>query len=98
MKAVAPFYGVPMGDLAEASKIRERVMALCAGKDTFVNAEVMETVREALIAGGVPHEIHVYPESDHAFFNDTRPKVYNAADAADAWERLLRFTGETLPS
>ena len=45
MKAVAPFYGVPMGDLAEASKIRGRVMALYAGKNMFVNAEVMETVR-----------------------------------------------------
>ena len=101
VKAVAPFYGVPMGDLSEASKIRGRVLALYAGKDAVVNAEVMETVRDALIAGGVPHEIHVYPESDHAFFNDTRPEVYNAADAADAadaWERLLRFMGETLRS
>ena len=42
---MAPFYGVPMGDLAEASKIRGRVMALYAGKNMFVNAEVMETVR-----------------------------------------------------
>ena len=94
--ATAPFYGVPMGDLAEASNIRGRVLALYAGKDEFVNAGVVEQVRAALTAGGVAHEIHVYPESDHAFFNDTRPEVYNAADAADAWERLLRFWAETL--
>ena len=26
---------------------------------------------------------------DHAFFNDTRPQVYNAEAAADAWRRVL---------
>lgn len=30
-----------------------------------------------------------YPSADHAFFNDTRPEVYNADAAADAWQRTL---------
>jgi len=28
-------------------------------------------------------------DADHAFFNDTRPQVYNVEAAADAWRRVL---------
>jgi carboxymethylenebutenolidase len=27
----------------------------------------------------------------HAFFNDHRPRVYNAAPAADAWSKTIDF-------
>ena len=29
----------------------------------------------------------VYPDADHAFFNDTRPEVYKPEAAADAWRQ-----------
>ncbi len=32
-----------------------------------------------------------YPNADHAFLNDTRPEVYNAEAAADAWRMTLDF-------
>jgi carboxymethylenebutenolidase len=32
---------------------------------------------------------HVYPGTHHAFFNDTRPDVYDAAVSKTAWERTL---------
>ncbi len=35
-----------------------------------------------------PHELVVYPNAAHAFFNDTRP-AYNADAAADAWKRTV---------
>jgi carboxymethylenebutenolidase len=28
-------------------------------------------------------------DADHAFFNDTRPEVYDANAARDAWQRVL---------
>ena len=40
---------------------------------------------------GKRHEFHTYPTADHAFFNDARPEVYDAAAAADAWTRTLTF-------
>jgi carboxymethylenebutenolidase len=40
---------------------------------------------------GVAHEIHVYPDSQHAFFNDTRPHAYNPQAASDAWIRTLEW-------
>lgn len=32
---------------------------------------------------------HVYPGTQHAFFNDTRPDVYDAQASAVAWQRTL---------
>ena len=36
-------------------------------------------------------EIIVYDGVDHAFFNDTRPEVYNAEAAKMAWSRAVAF-------
>ena len=30
-------------------------------------------------------------EADHAFFNDTRPEVYDAEASALAWQRTTEF-------
>lgn len=42
-------------------------------------------------AAGGSVTIFDYPNSDHAFFNDDRPEVYNEAHAHLAWERSLEF-------
>jgi carboxymethylenebutenolidase len=41
-------------------------------------------------------ELVVYPDADHAFFNDTRPQVYNADAAGDAWIRTLNLFRKNL--
>jgi len=45
-------------------------------------------LREAARKYNLPVEVVSY-DADHAFFNDTRPEVYNAEAAADAWRRVL---------
>lgn len=95
VKAAAPFYGVPMGDLGEARNIHGAVLGIYAGQDAFVTQEYVEQVRGALAAANVPHTVHVYPDADHGFFNDTS-HAYKADDAADAWERLRSFFATAL--
>lgn len=85
--ACAPFYGVPMGDLDDCKNIRGRVLGIYAGKDQFVNADFVQKVDGALKGAGVDHEIVVYPDADHGFFNDTSP-AYDAEAAADSWEKV----------
>ena len=34
--------------------------------------------------------------ADHAFFNDTRAEVYDAAASADAWQKILAFYAKNL--
>ncbi len=50
---------------------------------------------EALEKAGCDRELRVYPETPHAFFNDTRPS-YRPEAARDAWGRLLAFFAEVL--
>lgn len=46
---------------------------------------------DALLAAGADVEMFEYPGTGHAFFNDTRPEVYNAQAAALAWSRSVDF-------
>ncbi|HEV8435355.1 MAG TPA: dienelactone hydrolase family protein, partial [Thermoanaerobaculia bacterium] len=46
---------------------------------------------EKLQSMGKTVEVHTYPDANHAFFNDTRPEVYNKEASADAWRRTLDF-------
>lgn len=62
-----------------------------AGKDQWVTRQEMERLKQGLAQYGKPGEVQVYPEADHAFFNDTRPEVYRAQDAALAWQRTAGF-------
>jgi carboxymethylenebutenolidase len=36
-------------------------------------------------------EIHIYPGTQHGFFNDTRPEAYDEAAAKLSWERTVTF-------
>jgi carboxymethylenebutenolidase len=49
----------------------------------------------ALSAARVDHELRIYPDTGHAFFNDTRPS-YRPEAARDAWSRTLAFFAQTL--
>jgi carboxymethylenebutenolidase len=49
----------------------------------------------ALAAAGIDHELRIYPDTGHAFFNDTRPS-YRPEAARDAWARTLAFLAATL--
>jgi carboxymethylenebutenolidase len=40
--------------------------------------------------------IHIYPGTDHAFFNDERTEVYDAAASAAAWQRTLALFAANL--
>ena len=42
-------------------------------------------------AGMSNAQIHIYPGTQHAFFNDTRPEAYDEAAAKLSWERTVTF-------
>ena len=66
------------------------VLGFWAGHDDFVNPHVPTYERE-LRARGKTYEFHQYPGTQHAFFNDERPEIYNAEAAEDSWRRMLAF-------
>lgn len=67
------------------------ILLIYAENDQGVPAEQGRALHKRLRDLGKDAEIVVYPGADHAFFNDTRPAVYNADAAADAWRRTLEM-------
>ena len=87
LKAAAPFYG----DIPEESvlaKLRVPTLFIAGKRDAWINPEKVNTLKEIAARYNLPVEVVSY-DADHAFFNDTRPQVYNAEAAADAWRRVL---------
>jgi carboxymethylenebutenolidase len=94
--AVASFYGGrPMGE-AELATLSAPVLAIFGEKDDSIPPERHAALDAALSKLGVPHEIHVYPGAQHAFFNDARAHSYKADAAQDAWARTLAWFDQFL--
>ncbi len=96
VKAVAPFYGVNPSPIDKVANITGPVRAFYAEHDQFAGQSVRERLAEALTKHGKRHEIHVYPGTQHAFFNDTRADAYDKGAATDAWGRVLALFRENL--
>ena len=60
----------------------------------FAN-EGLDDLRAALEAAGITHQINVYPDSQHAFHNDTGQR-YSEAAALAAWSDTLDWFGRYL--
>lgn len=86
LKAAAPFYG----DIPEENVLRnlEVPTLFIAGKrDAWINEAKVNELKEMAAKHNLPVEVISY-DADHAFFNDTRPEVYNAEAAHDAWQKV----------
>ena len=89
--AVVNFYGIHPNVKPDYTRLAGPVLGLFAEKDSFVSPQVARGVDAAIKAAGKSSEIHIYPNVDHAFFNDERPDAYDGAAAQDAWRRTLAF-------
>jgi carboxymethylenebutenolidase len=89
--ACVVFYGIHPKVEPDLEALRAPVLGIYAEKDQFVPPAAARALEERLKALGKDAEFRVYPGTDHAFFNDTRPEVHDAEAAADAWRRTLDF-------
>jgi carboxymethylenebutenolidase len=94
LSASAPFYGdIPEDEVLAQLKVP--VLFIAGERDNWITPEKVESLKDAARRHGLPIEVVSY-DADHAFFNDTRPEVYNPEAAADAWRRVQKFFSETL--
>jgi carboxymethylenebutenolidase len=98
LKAAVPFYGDLPNPAEQIKSITCPVLFFAGGKDRWINAEKVGKLKQAFRQYGIQGEVRVYPDADHAFFNDTRKEVYDPAAAQDAWMRALGLLSRTLKS
>lgn len=89
--AAVCFYGIPPEDAADPAKIQCPVLCHFASDDDWCNAERIAALEARLSAGDVDARVHVYEKTKHAFFNETRPEVYDNEASAMAWARSIDF-------
>ncbi|MBX7125000.1 MAG: dienelactone hydrolase family protein [Cyclobacteriaceae bacterium] len=94
LKAAVPFYGRQPA-ATDVPRIKAALQLHYAGMDERINAGI-EPFETALKAAGVPYQLFVYPDAQHAFHNDTAPTRYNEAAAKLAWSRTIDFLREKL--
>jgi carboxymethylenebutenolidase len=68
----------------------------CSEEDGTSSAEGIRTAVAAIEEAGGSVEVFDYPGTSHAFFNDDRPEVHDAAASAQAWDRTIAFLHERL--
>jgi carboxymethylenebutenolidase len=91
LAAAAIYYGAsPTAD--RMSELAAPLIGFYGADDPRITGGV-EAFAAMLEDAGRPFEYHVYPDTPHAFFNDTRPS-YRVNAARDAWARTLAFFAE----
>jgi carboxymethylenebutenolidase len=93
--AAASFYGGFKKIAPDWEQLQAAVLLIYGEKDKGVPAESGRELHEKLQKLGKDAELVVYPDADHAFFNDTRPN-YKPEAAADAWRRTLELFRRSL--
>jgi len=93
MQAGVPFYGAAAATAAVPS-IKAPLLIQYAETDAAINA-MWPAFEVALKSAGVPHEMHMYPGTQHGFHNNSTPR-YNEAAAKLAWERTIAFFKKNL--
>jgi carboxymethylenebutenolidase len=93
--AAVDFYGIHPKVNPDVSKLSGPVLAHFGRRDKSVPESAANTLVERIEAAGKTVEAHFY-DADHAFFNDTRPEVYDPKSAELAWQRTLKFLRSAL--
>jgi carboxymethylenebutenolidase len=94
ISAAAPFYGdIPPEDILK--NLTAPTVFISGTKDAWINPEKVAQLEDAAERYELPVESIKY-EADHAFFNDTRPEVYDKAAAQDAWAKVIQHFSDNL--
>ena len=94
LSAAAPFYGdLPEEDVLK--KLTVPTIFVSGTKDQWINAEKVGSLEKIAEKYELPVTSVKY-EADHAFFNDTRPEVYDETAAKDAWALVVGLFNDKL--
>ncbi|MEX2246213.1 MAG: dienelactone hydrolase family protein [Dehalococcoidia bacterium] len=85
------YYGALPGVQPDLSKVAGAVLGHYAEHDEWASPATARALEQQLKGLGKQVEFHIYPGTQHGFFNDTRPDVHHAEASRQTWERTLAF-------
>jgi len=77
-------------------KINAPVLCNFGGKDQGITPDSVNKFASQLKQLGKKVDVKIYPDAGHAFENPNNKAGYRADDAADAWQRTVKFFASTL--
>ena len=89
-------YGQLSTDPAAIQKIHAPILGNFGAQDKDITPNDVKNFEAALKQAGKRADLKIYPDAGHAFANPIPKNGYRAADAADAWQRTVKFLNETL--
>ena len=89
--AFYPALGYPPGKATEPERIQGAVLGHYATEDGSYTRDEVQELEQRLRESGVDVEFFWYENTDHAFFNDTRPEAHHPDAAQLAWDRTVAF-------
>ena len=94
LSAAVPFYGdIPEEELL--SQLRTPTIFISGTRDGWINPEKVAGLEDVVERYELPLTSIKY-DADHAFFNNTRPEVYDESAARDAWAVAIAHFKENL--
>ena len=94
LSAAAPFYGdIPGDDVLQ--KLSIPTIFISGTRDGWITPEKVSQLEDDAERFELPVHSVKY-DADHAFFNNTRPEVYDESAASDAWALVVGFFKDKL--
>jgi carboxymethylenebutenolidase len=90
IKAVVIYYGAPITEPAQLSRLSAPVLGLYGGQDKGIPIDSVRAMETAIKATGRSMSVNVYADAGHGFSNSSG-QAYNAPAATDAWAKSLAF-------
>ena len=94
ISAAVPFYG-DIPDEEVLQRLTVPTIFISGTRDGWITPEKIAGLEDAAERFELPVRSVKY-DADHAFFNDTRPEVYDATAASDAWAIAIAFFNDRL--
>jgi carboxymethylenebutenolidase len=89
--AVVDCYGVHPNVSPDFDRCSAKVLGIFAENDEFIPPSAVQSLGASLESAGIEARLLTYLGVQHAFLNDSRPDVFDAETAADAWHDIETF-------
>jgi carboxymethylenebutenolidase len=89
-------YGHLATEPATLKKINAPILGIFGGKDRGIPVEDVQKFAAELKKQGKTVDVTVYPDAGHAFENPNNKAGYRADDAANAWDRTVKWFAKYL--